>query len=209
MSLDTFANLKTEIAEWLDRSDLTAKIPTFITLCEAEMKRRLRRTSVRTTMTISAEETTLASAIAELRSIHLETGSPSSDVPLRIGTPEMVAERRARNAGATGRPTDACVVGGKLVVAPSPGQSYTARIVYFQTLTPLSDSETTNDVLEEAPDAYLYGSLMQAEPYLEHDERIPMWEKKFDKAMEQLLVVRDNEEHGAALQGVRLPVVFN
>lgn len=208
MALTTYTELKAAVADWLARSDLTSQIPDFIALAESEMKRRLRRTDVRTTLTISAEETTLPSAVAELRSIHLETGSPSLDYPLRIGTPEMVAERRARNAAVTGRPTDACIVGGKLVVTPSPDQSYTARVVYFQQLTPLSSSVASNTILAEAPDAYLYGSLLQAEPFLEHDERVPLWQAKFDRAIDQLNTVRENEQHGASIRDVRLPRAF-
>ena len=208
MSFTTYALLQTAVADWLNRTDLTAQIPDFITLAEAELQRRLRRTSVRGTITISAEETTLASAVAELRSIHLETTSATRDLPLRIGTPEMLAERRARNAGITGRPTDAAIIGRTLIVSPVPDQSYTARIIYFSALTPLSGSVTTNAVLTEAPDAYLFGALLQAAPYLQHDERIPVWQTRFDAAIAQLNDVRDREEYNASVRSARLPMVF-
>jgi hypothetical protein len=208
MSFTTYALLQTAVADWLNRTDLTSQIPDFITLAEAEMQRRLRRTTVRGTITISAEETTLAAAVAELRSIHLETGNPTRDLPLRIGTPEMVAERRARNSAVTGRPTDAAVLGRTLVVAPVPDQSYTARIVYYSALSPLSALNTSNAVLVEAPDAYLFGALLQAAPYLQHDERIPVWQSKFDAAIDSLNNVRDREEHSASIRNVRLPFVI-
>lgn len=203
MSLDTYANLKAEVADWLNRTDLTTQVPTFITLAEAEMKRKLRIATTRTTITISAEETTLPADTAELRSISLESASPSQDLPFRFGTPEMLAERRARNAAVTGRPTGAIVVGSTLVVSPVPDQSYTARITYFTQVIPLSDSVTTSDVLTDAPDAYLYGALLQSAAYLEHDERIPVWQEKFDKAIDQLNVARENQEHGASVRAVR------
>lgn len=203
MPLTSYTELKASVADWLNRTDLTTQVPDFISLAEAEMKRRLRRSSTRTTITISAEETTPPSDLAELRSMHLESGSPGQDYPIRVGTPEMVAERRARNSAVSGRPSDACVVAGKIVVAPTPDQSYTARIVYFTQLTALSGSQASNPILVEAPDAYLFGSLLQAAPYLEHDERLPVWQGKFDNAINQLNVVRENEEHGASLRAVR------
>lgn len=209
MSFSTYTALQSSVADWLNRTDLTAQIPDFISLAEAEMKRRLRRTSTRTTLAISSESTTLPSDVAEFRSIYLESGSPNLDAPIRIVTPEMFAETRARHQAVAGRPSDAMVLGGTLYVAPSPDQSYTARIIYFTSLTPLSASVATNAVLSEAPDAYLFGALLQAAPFLEHDDRIPIWQGRFDKAIDQLNYVRESEEYHASIKDVRLPTVFD
>jgi hypothetical protein len=207
MALTNYATLSLAIADWLNRSDLTVVIPDFISLCEAEMKRRLRRTSVLDTITIDDESVTPPADMAELRSIRLVSDLPSLDLPMRLMTPEMLAERKARTAGVAGRPDAVAYIAGELVFAPEPDQDYTAEIVYFQQLTPLTGVET-NPILDEAPDAYLYGSLLQAEPYLEHDDRIPVWREKFDAAIEQLNRVRSDEEHNASLSSARLPTVF-
>jgi hypothetical protein len=210
MPLTSYATLQTAIADWLNRTDLSAQIPDFIALVEAEIKRRLRRTKTISTLSVTGETVTLPTDLAELQSISLVSGSASQDVPLRIGTMEMIVERKARSAGVAGRPTDAAVIAGsgKIIFAPPPDQTYTANIIYYATLTPLSNSNTSNAVLVEAPDAYLYGALLQAEPYLEHDERLPMWQTKFDNAINQLNDVRDREEHNASLQPMRLPMTF-
>lgn len=209
MSFSTYTDLKASIADWLNRSDLTSQIPDFITLAEVEIKRRLRRTSTRTTLSITAEANALPADAAELRSIYLESASAYQDVPLRICTPEMFAERRARNAAVVGRPTDIMVLGSTLYVAPAPDQTYTARIIYFTSLTPLSGSVSTNTVLTEAPDAYLFGALWQAEYFLEHDERAAGWKSKFDAAIDQLNDSREREEYAASLSDIRLPVVLD
>ena len=91
---------------------------------------------------------------------------------------------------------------------PAPDQAYAAEVFYFQQLSPLSSTNTTNSVLTEAPDLYLFGALKEAEPFLEHDERIQVWETKYADALTQLLDVRDREEFNASLQPIRLPVVF-
>lgn len=204
MSLDTYTALKASVADWLNRTDLTTQIPDFITLAESEMKRRLRRSSTRTTISLTAEETSLPSDCAEVRSLVLESGSPSADMPLRRATPEMLAERKARNAGGTGRPDSYTHVAGKLVVAPAPDATYTARILYFTQLTPLSGSVATNTILTESPDVYLFGSLMMAAPYLEHDERVAVWKQKFDAAIDQMNEVRDREEFEGGIGDVRI-----
>lgn len=208
MALDSYTALKASVADWLARTDLTTQIPDFITLAEVEIKRRLRRTSTRTTLSVTGETVAIPADLAELRSISLSSGTASQDIPLRVGTPEMIIERKARSAGASGRPSDVAIMAGLFVFAPPPDQTYTANIFYFASLTPLSNSVASNTVLVEAPDAYLYGALLQAEPYLEHDERTATWQKKFDAAIEQLNNVRDREEHSASLQPMRLPMVF-
>ncbi len=208
MALSTFTELKTSIADWLNRTDLTTQIPDFIALCEAEMNRRLRRTTTRDTITIAAAAVTPPTDMAELRSIYLVTGSVWQDKPIRVGTPEMVAERRARSGGTSGRPDTVAVFQNELLFAPDPDQSYDAEVIYFAKLTALSTTNTSNVVLVEAPDAYLYGALLQAEPYLEHDERTAVWREKFDAAIDQLNMVRSNEEFMASTREARLPRVF-
>jgi hypothetical protein len=207
MALTNYATLSLAIADWLNREDLTVVIPDFISLCEAEMKRRIRRRTTRDTLVIDDEAVTPPADMAELRSIRLVSDLPSLDNPMRLCTMEMLAERKARSGGVTGRPDSVAYVAGELLFAPEPDQDYDAEIIYFEQLTALTGTET-NPILTEAPDAYLYGSLLQAEPYLEHDERIPVWREKFDAAIEQLNKVRQDEEHNASISSARLPTVF-
>ena len=208
--VDTYAHLKTTLGLWLNRSDASAQVGTFITLAESEMKRRLRRTSRRDTITITARVISLPCAASELRSIYIRSSSVALDRPLDIGTPEMVAEMHARNGGTAGRPVIAAITsaGRELIVAPAPDADYDAEVIYFTLLQALSTTNTVNDELREAPDAYLYGSLLQAAPYFDGDARIPLWQAKFDAAIDQLNEVRQREEYGASLRPVRLPVVF-
>lgn len=207
MDLSSYTGLQTAVADYLNRTDLPDRIPTFISLAEAQIKRRLRRRTTRTTITIAQESTTLPADVAELRSIHLLTSSRWRDTPLLIGTPEQLAETRASFMVA-GRPVRAAMIGRQLVVAPEPDASYNADLVYFAQLTPLSASVSTNDVLAEAPDLYLFGALMEAAPFLEHDERAPLWKEKFDTAIDQLNAVREGEETNASIRAVRLPRRF-
>jgi len=208
LAIVDYATLQNAVGQWLNRSDLTDQIPAFIQLCEAQLKRKLRRTTVRATTFISTEATALPGDAAELRSVRLVSDQPFLDRPLVIGTPEFIGDRRAELNAVPGRPKYATLVGGQLVVVPIPDQVYQAEVYYFQQLTPLSTTNTTNSVLTEAPDLYLFGALKEAEPFLEHDERIQVWETKYADALTQLLDVRDREEFNASLRPIRLPVVF-
>jgi hypothetical protein len=122
------------------------------------------------------------------------------DRPLRVGTPEILAETRA-NYSTTGRPIACALIGGALVVAPAPDATYTLELQYFEKLVPLSTSAATNSVLAESPDLYLYGALLHSAPYLSHDERIETWETRFEKALAQLEAAararRDQRQHSS------------
>lgn len=204
MDLSNYAGLQATVADYLNRADMTARIPVFIQLAEAQIKRRLRRKSVITTITIAQEQTTLPADCAELRSIHLLTNQRWLDKAIDVGTIEQLSDVRANHMVA-GRPVRAAMLGKQLIVAPEPDQSYNAAIVYFQQLTPLSSSVSTNDVLAENPDLYLFGALMESAPFLEHDERISTWKQKFDDALTQLDLVRAGEETNASYRPMRLP----
>lgn len=213
MAFTNYGTLQTAIADWLNRTDLTGQIIDFIDLAESEIARRLRRCSVRTTITITDRDTMLPDDVVELRSIYLQSGEAYKDLPLLVVSPEMLAEARARRANTAYRPQYASLLNNHLLVAPDPDQSYTAEIIYFQALQPLTGaafgSTATNSVLNAAPDIYLYGALLQAEPFLEHDSRVALWQQKFDTAINQMNDVRDREEYNASIRPVRLPIVFN
>jgi hypothetical protein len=73
---------------------------------------------------------------------------------------------------------------------------------------PLSATNLTNSILTEASDIYLYGALLEATPFLEHDERIPVWKAAFDGAIAELDDQREREEFQASIRPARLPVRF-
>lgn len=206
--LDSYANLQTSIADWLNRSDLTAVIPDFITLAEAEMARRLRWVTRRVQVDdVAASPYTLPCTIAELRSIVPVSGSPTQDSAIQIGTPEVLADRRAGSGGVAGRPRWAAITstGRELLLVPAPDQTYTFELIFFQKLQPLSATNTVNDELREAPDVYKAGCMHYAEDYLEHDEAALKWRTRFDLAIMQLNIQRENAEFGSGLRPMRLP----
>lgn len=209
MALDTYTGLKSLVADFLNRDDLTAQIPDFITLCEAKIARKVRRKTIRNdAFAIAAEATTLPADCAELRYVLPLTGSPARDQPLKVATPAMLADWRSLTSGVSDVPRVFTVIDDKLLVAPPPSQSCTYRVIYFQKLVPLSGSNASNTVLAEAPDIYLYGTLAEAAPYLEHDERLALWKGLFEEAIDDLNDKRQREETAAFLSAARLPTVF-
>lgn len=208
MSLDTYTNLQAEVADWMNRSDLTLKIPTFIVLAESMIKRDLRRTTAIATLTVTTAQTQLPDDVAELRSLKSLTGLPSQSWPIIVGTYDMLSDAFARHAGVAGQPKFAAVLGKQLFVAPAPDQPYDLEAVYFQSLVPLSGSNATNVILTEFPDIYLWATLLIAEPFLENDSRAGMWKAAYDAAISAANLVREKEEFGSQIKQARMATVY-
>lgn len=206
--LTSYGALQASVADWLNRRDLTAQIKDFVTLAEASISRRVRRKTIRTTVTLTQDTFTLPPDCAELRSVRLVSGSPSRDLPFKIVTPEVLAEIRALFNNVAQRPRWGTVTGNTLTVVPPPDSAYTAELSYFEKLVPLTDPNQTNSILQESPDVYLYGALSHSAPFLQHDERIPIWQGAFEKALAELEAVREREEFSASIRPARLPMRF-
>lgn len=181
MAITTFSELKTAIADTLNRSDLTSVIPNFIVMCEAKCNRILRTRDQRTrnaAVSISSEYTAVPAAFRQAVKLKITSSSPTE--PLAFITPEEMDIKAAERVDATGLPIWYTIEGGYLRVNPAPDTTYTAELVYYAGLTALSDSNTSNWLLSKHPDAYLYGSLVHSAPYLKDDERIAIWAGLFD-----------------------------
>jgi hypothetical protein len=181
-----YASLQSELQSWLwNRSDIAARIPTFIQLAEAQMNRRLTsrlKTAVDAAFTIAAEFTPVPADFAGAISLKLQT-DPARELIFK--TPDGIAELwNDRSAGATvGRPFAYSVVGNEFQLFRVPDQAYTATLIYRQRIPALSDSQPVNWLLSSHPDAYLYGALLQSAPWLRHDERVPMWSAAFEQIL--------------------------
>lgn len=197
MALDSYTTLQAAIADWLNRGDLTATIPDYIRLVEAELGRILKGRPMTTELPVVFDTTgrlALPSDFVRCTSLTLETDLYGW--PVEFKPYQYVVQKQAQLI--TGPPRYAAVVGTDIVIAPTPDSDtqYTGNLIYDATLTPLSVSATTNWVLTDHPDAYLFGSLYQAAPYLNNDERIPVWEARYYKALDQIRELTQQSEYG-------------
>ena len=72
------------------------------------------------------------------------------------------------------------------LIAPTPDAAYGFEVLYYERVQPLDSSNQTNWFTEYAPQAILYGSLLQAMPFLKNDDRIQMWQSIYQQAMDIL-----------------------
>jgi len=72
------------------------------------------------------------------------------------------------------------------MIAPTPDDDYSYEVLYYERVQPLDATNQSNWFTEYAPQALLYGSLLQAMPFLKNDERIPMWQAQYEQIMNVL-----------------------
>jgi len=72
------------------------------------------------------------------------------------------------------------------LVAPTPASAYSFEVLYYERVQPLDSTNQTNWFTIYAPQALLYGSLLQAMPFLKNDERSQMWQAQYDAIMATL-----------------------
>jgi hypothetical protein len=197
MSIATYDELKSSVADFLNRDDLTSVVPTFIRLAESRIDRDLRHWRMEKRST--AELDTQYSAIPAdfLQPIRLQiTDGPTSEVA-PISTAQML-QLRGDRADLVGRPTNYAITGGSIELYPTPDDTYASSLVYYGRTPALSVSNTTNWLLTEAPDAYLYGSLVHAAPYLKDDQRITVWESLFKLSLDMLNSSSEDAKYGGS-----------
>ena len=201
MAISTFAELKTATANWLDRSDLTDRIPEFIALAEARFNRNLRIRDMETVSTAistvaGTREYDLPTGFVQMKEFHLTTDPLT---PLAYITPEMMS--RIWAGSTKDKPEVFTIIADKVRLGPNPDAVYTTSMLYYKTFTALSASNTTSEMLTNNPDVYLYGTLLEAEPFLMNDARVPMWLAAFEKAVNDIQNQDNRDRHsGSAMR---------
>jgi hypothetical protein len=181
MAITTYAELKSSIANWLNRDDLTAVIPDFIALAEADINRNVRhwRQEKRATATIDSRYSSLVGDYLEAIRFHLDV----DERPLSLISSFDMQQRRMNSGDTSGRPSSYCITGGQIEVYPTPDAGYTGELYYVSRTEALSDSNPSNWLLQYYPDVYLYGALIQSAPYLSEDQRAQTWAALYQSAI--------------------------
>lgn len=177
MSITTYSELQTAIGNWLERDDLTGRITEFIELAEARHKReiRMREMISRESLTVDNRYINLPSGFLEALNFRLLTNPVT--VLEEVNPHEMTRQRESES----GTPKW-FTIHEQIEFDVVPDSSYTGDITFYSELTPLSGANTTNALLTNAPDAYLYAALSASAPFLMNDERLRVWESLYQQA---------------------------
>lgn len=193
--MSDYAALQADVADWLVRSDLSVQIPTFIRLAEGMHARDVRVYSMmQRRRAIGTGERYLAfpDNFLEARRLWIVDGEKLMQV-----TPDALEIRSG------GLPRTYCTA--REIELDSPiSDEVTVEMIYYAPFTALSAPTDTNWLLDNAYDAYLYGSLVAAEPYLRNDERVALWSAGYRAAIEALNLSDARGRIVSAGQGFRI-----
>ena len=195
MALATFSDLKTSTANWLHRDDLTANIVDFIMMAEWRLARDLRVAPLLASSTIAvsagATSFTLPTSCMEVVNVQVSAGGAE----LHYVPPDTIDRIPAGN----NIPWAYTIFGTTVLIAPSWTAGGNLDISYISKPTILSDSNTTNWFLTNAPDALLYATLLEAAPFLVNDNRITVWMQFYKTAASNI-----NRQYGNVDQHLRI-----
>jgi hypothetical protein len=182
MALTNYGELKTSIADWLARDDLTTQIPDFIALFEARARREYGAQALasKSLLTTTANQPTLSLGVTP-RSITYLGHDDGED--MRQGGIEEINRMGTLNA----KPTLWAWETGTQTVRlfPVPDAAYDLVLYYSSGLNGLTSDSDANWLLTNYPDIYLFGSLLQARKYLQ-DEALQNYQQNFDREEESL-----------------------
>jgi hypothetical protein len=185
MSLATYSDLKTTVANYLARTDLTTQIPDFIRFAELRLRRELRirqmLKTVTTTTTGGDPTVALPSDFLETRDFFVSTNPIQ---PLTYSSPAIFS--RNTNTTQSGKPLNYTILASEFKLSPVPDSNYTLEMLYFAAPVFMDDSNSSNAFMANAPDALLYAALLEAEPYLMNDARINTWGSLYERAITTL-----------------------
>lgn len=215
-TLSSYNDVLSRCSDWLyGRTDLVAQIPVYITLFEAKANRMLfcrqmesRAIATIDTTTTEPEFLALPLDFQTMRRVRLvntfaTTTGATAKPRLRYATGAQIDDLRDENPN-PGAPVWFSIFGSEIELLPTPDQDYSVEMVYRTYLPGLTASNPTNWLLVIAPDAYLYGVLMEAAPYLHEDERIPVWSAGVQSAFEGLNALSEKSTYDAGPLTMRM-----
>lgn len=178
MAIDSYTNLKTAFGNWMyDRSDLTSFYDDAIDNFESRVNFGVGLTSqfpsdpIRVRDMVASTDITLSSGAGSLPADFLEvikiTAKESVRKQLTYAAPDWIEE--AYPTTSTNTPTFYTILGSSLLVRPV--TSSDIELYYYQKVPALSDSQTTNWLLADSPNCYLYGGLFELSLFIGDTER--------------------------------------
>jgi hypothetical protein len=185
----TYDSLNTMVLQYLERSDpaVIEAIPTFITLAEFEIAQQIKTLGqmqvVESTMEIG--NPVIQKPARWRKTVSMEVSSNGNKSPVLLRKYEYL-KSYTPNTATTGLPLYyADYDYDHWLVAPTPDQAYPFEVLYYERIAPLSSANQTNWITQNAPNAMLFGTLLQAMPFLKNDAR-QIFQQKYQEAIAAL-----------------------
>jgi len=203
-TITDYSTLQSTIADYLNRSDLSSQIQTFIQFAEADLNTRLRcrEMIVRAEVTSNQEYIDLPADWLEGINVHISDGTS----PLRYVTLDE-ADRVNKQQTFT-KPMFYSIMDGAMQIVPPQSADIDLVMVYYSKIPALSDAVTTNWLLTKAPDVYLYGALSHSAPFLMDDARMATFGQVYLARVQSLIDEASKSLHSGSPLIARAKVAY-
>jgi hypothetical protein len=186
----TYDSLVDDIQTYLERTDQATldKIPQFIMLAEQIIASEIKFLGnlVVVTSNMVQSENVIAKPARWRKTVSMNVTVAGKRQPILLRTYEYIREYWP-NPTSTDVPKFFCDYDYEhWLVGPTPALAYAYEVLYYERAQPLDSSNQSNWFTQYAPQALLYGSLLQAMPFLKNDERMPMWQGNYDRIIQVL-----------------------
>lgn len=195
-----YATLQTAVADYLAKSNLTTFIPNFIQNAENKLYRTLNLRNEETALSVSVTSGT-GTVPTDFKAIKFAYANTTPTRVLDWVSLDFLYEEFPSRSG--GEPP--CVIsreGANFVFGPYPND-FTLSGIYYAKQDPLRTTDPSWYVTN-APEVLLYGSLLEAEPFLRNDPRIPVWQQYFTDAVNTLREEEMNAARGYQSKAARV-----
>lgn len=186
----TYDTLNSTVLQYLERSDQATinAIPTFVTLAEFEIAQEIKSLGqlqlVQSTLTPNNPNFEKPARWRKTVSVNY-TDATGKKNPILLRKYEYLINYSQNNTLPDPPLYYADTTWDWWYFAPTPDQAYPIEILYYERIAPLSSSNQTNWLTRNAPNAMLYGTLLQAMPFLKNDQRV-IFQQKYTEAMRSL-----------------------
>jgi hypothetical protein len=192
----TFTSLQSDIRNYLERGGTTdpivyEQIPRLITLAERRIARELKiqgfQRVVNTTMQSGVAVYPKPDRWRDTISVNIGTGANNNThTPVFARSYEYIRQYWPDETQ-TDQPLFYADYNYNFwIFGPTPDADYPMEVLYYE-LPPLLDEVTqTNWLSEYAPNLLLYGSLVEATPFVKDDERVQLWQSYYDRSLAAL-----------------------
>jgi hypothetical protein len=187
----TYDSLVENVQSYLERTDTATleKIPLFIMLAEQTIAAQIKFLGNLTvnTSTMTTNANVIDKPARWHKTVSMNITVAGKRQPVLIRRYEYLREYWP-DPTATGVPKFYCDYDyTHWMVAPTPDDDYVFEVLYYERLQPLDSSNQTNWFTVYAPQALLYGTLLQAMPFLKNDERVTLWQALYQQSMDVLV----------------------
>jgi hypothetical protein len=186
----TYNSLYNDISSYLERTDTATlnKIPTFIMLAEQVLASEIKFLGNLTVnqSTMVAGNAVITKPARWRKTVSMNVTVAGERQPVFLRTYEYMRQYWADDAEEGVPRYYGDYDYSHWLVAPTPDDTYTFEVMYYEEVQPLDATNQQNWFTQYAPQAMLYGSLLQAMPFLKNDERLPLWQAQYDKIVAQL-----------------------